>query len=405
VVEKKQAHTCGLILLLLLAWNPPARAQSDTTGKKLKVPKHYFTPTFFVDFYSTAQKDLVTPSIKPVNLPVANQLKTYQYSQSVGGFYFPLSTKEKIHPDQHVSNWHILGTGSYMLAMPRFEGISDHTLMKASLGLRAIYNSGKKGIWFFDATPFMAGDLSVSGTMVARWASTVLYDRIVEPGFSFRVGFTRTFILGNRYHLPYLGARIGRLNRTYLSIQFPRFITLSFPMGMKARGSFYTKANGGLLAMGNTDSLYRGVNAQGDVAKTIIFGRYEGNTGFRLDLNPSSHVSIFGAIGFTGVRGIALFSEQYNAQNNEVLLPFYAQRIQKALYINFGLTVRIGRAKSVYDNHNMYEVFNANSSIDVGDNNTNTGDGNIPNQTKKKRTITNLQTKDISDLVEAQDLY
>jgi hypothetical protein len=416
VVERKQLYRnknpLAIIYLLMgIAVSANLFSQSDTAAKKVKVPKHYFTPTFFADFYNTPRTYISLTNMKGVplqgeELRIATKLKDYQYAQSVGGFYFPLITKEKVHADERISNFHLLATGSYMLSMPRFSGISNHNLMKASLGMRGIYNSGKKGIWFFDATPFISGDLSTPGTMVSRWASTFLYDRVVSPRFSYRVGLVRTFVLGNRYNLPYLGIRIGKLNRSYFSLQFPRAMTFSFPMGSKFRASIYTKATGNLLAMGNTDSLYNGTNGRStEIDKTIIFGRYDGNTGFRLDFNPSKHFSLYFAFGGANLRGVALFSNQYNAKNNtEKLLPFFGQKLDKVGYINFGFTVRIGQAKSVYGNHNMYEVFNANSAIDTGDNNTNTGDGNIPNEVKKK-TITNLKTKDVQDLIEAQDLY
>lgn len=402
------SNPVAIIYLLLLAVSHTIYAQ-DTTAKKVKVPKHYFTPTLYNDYYYTPTSYFRTgPGFKldSNQAAIARQLKDYQYSQLTGGLYIPLVTNEKIHEDGHVSNFHLLATGSYMVAMPRFSGIGAHNILKASIGMRGIYNSGKKGIWFFDATPFIVGDLSASGTMVSRWASTVLYDRIVTPNFSYRIGITRTFLLGNRFHLPYIGIRVGRLDRTYLSVQFPRYVSMSFPIGSKFRGSFYTKAMGNLLAMGNTDTLYNGTNGKSnEIDKTIIFGRYDGNTGMRLDFNPSSHFSIYGALGLCGIRGIALYSNQYNAKKNaDVLVPFFAQRMHGSFYFNLGLTIRIGRARSVYGNHNMYEVFNSNSSIDAGDNNINTGDGNIPTDTKKK-TITNLRTRDIQDLVEAQDLY
>lgn len=416
MVGKEQLHRSEnplaiICLLFFLAVNSASFAQADTAAKKVKIPKHYFTPTFYTDYYYTPQNDLKLTGLRGNPLPepqlsIARQLKDYQYTQSIGGFYFPIMTNEKVHADETISNFHLLGTGSYMLAMPRFSGISNHNLIKATLGMRGIYNTGKKGIWFFDITPFMAGDLSASGTMSYRWASTILYDRIVNPYFSYRAGFTRTFIFGNRYHLPYLGIRIGRLDKTYLSIQFPRFITLSIPVKNKIRFSIYTKATGGLLAMANTDTLYNGTSGKSTtIDKVIIFGRYDGNTGLRMDFNPSKHFSFYGALGIAGIRGVAFYSNQYNAQNNtDLLVHFFRSRLPGTWYFNLGFTIRIGRAKSVYGNHNMYEVFNLNSSIDVGDNNTNTGDGNIPNAVKKKEKM-NLKTKDVQDLIEAQDLY
>src|ERR1035437_8414846 len=112
---------------------------------------------------------------------------------------------------------------------------------------------------------------------------------------------------------------------------------------------------GNLLVMGNTDSLYNGTNEKSPtIDKTIIFGRYDGNTSFRFDFNLSKHFSFYTAAGFSGLRAVALFSNQYNAKNNtDILVPFFGQRLEKVGYINFGFTVRIGQAKSVYGNHNM----------------------------------------------------
>ncbi len=373
--------------------------QTDST-KKIKAPKHYFTPTIFSDYYVTPQKDLDEKYRKGTdNAAIRNHLKNYQYSQLVGGFYFPLITKDYTHANGRTSNFHLLGTGSYMMAMPRFGGTSNHNLLKASIGIRGIYNSGKKGIWFVDATPFMSTDLSAQSKTTYRWASTVLYDHLVSNYFSFRVGFTRTFILGNRKYLPYLGVRIGRLDKIYVSIQFPRNVTFSFPMGKNLRGSIYFKPMGGVFNMANNDSIYTKTND-----KTILYGRYELITGFRLDANFNKHISIFASAGFTGVKYLSFYSDTENKNNTFDFKNFYNEKISRGVFLNVGFTLRIGRAKSIYNNYNLYETFNVNSTIDAGDNNTYTGDGNIPNATKNKAK-NNLKIKDVQDLIEAQDLY
>jgi hypothetical protein len=402
VVEKcKQYPLKHILLSVLMIAVGNAFSQPDTT-KKIKTPKHYFTPTLFSDYYTTPDRALFQRHGKNLseNQNIRNHLKSYQYSQLTGGFYFPILTKDYLHKDSTTGNFHLLGTGSYMMAMPRFGGISDHNLLKASIGIRGIYNSGRKGIWFIDATPFMSTDLSASCNTAYRWASTILYDYMVSPKFSFRVGFTRTYILGNRYHLPYLGMRIGRLNRTYLSLQFPRNITFSFPMGRYLRSSIYIKPMGGVFNMANNDTVYYNNLKE----KTIYYGRYELISGYRIDANFNKHISVFASVGFTGAKYLAFFAETENANNKFTLNYFYREAFKPGVFANFGFTIRIGRAKSIYNNYNMYEVFNINSTIDVGDNNTNTGDGNIPNEIKKKAK-SNLKIKDVQDLIEAQDLY
>jgi len=285
--------------------------------------------------------------------------------------------------------------------MPRFGGISNHDLLKACAGLRAIYNSGKKGIWFFDATPFMSTDLSASCHTAYRWGGVALYDYMANPNLSFRFGFIRTFMFGNRYHLPYMGIRIGRLDKSYLSIQFPQIAMFSFPLGRYLRGGVYAKPMGGMFNMANNDDVYY----PNPKEQTIFYGRFEMNYGLRIDANFSKHFSIYVAGGFTGYKHLGFFSDEVNTNNKiGALTRFYGETFSPGVFANFGFTLRIGRAKSVYKNYNMYEVFNTNSTIGVGDNNQQLGDGNIPNEVKKKAEA-NLKIKDVQDLIEAQDLY
>lgn len=392
-----------LSVLMIAAIN--TFSQADTT-KKIKAPKHYFTPTLFSDYYVTPDNTIpekkiprrANPNLKD-DLKVRNHLKSYQYSQLTGGFYFPLLTKDYERASGNLANFHLLVTGAYLTALPRFGGISDHDLMKASLGLRGIYNSGKKGIWFFDATPFMSTDLSTSCHTAYRLGGAILYDYMANPSLSFRIGFIRTFLFGNRYHLPFMGIRVGRLDRSYLSIQFPQIAMFSFPLGRLMRGSLYAKPMGGLFNMANNDTVYY----KNPNEKTIYYGRFDMNYGIRLDGNFSKHFSIYVAGGVTGQRRVGLFSDAENASNQFKLTPFYGERFSSSVFANIGFTIRIGKAKSIYNNYNIYEAFNMNSTMGIGDNNTGPSD-NIPNYVKKKAEA-NLKIKDVQDLIEAQDLY
>ena len=398
---KQYSSVKSILLLVLLIAAVNVFSQSDTT-KKIKAPKHYFTPTIFSDYYVTPERNLNQRYKNgSEDAIIRKHLKNYQYSQLEGGFYFPLLTKDYERANNTTANFHLLVTGSYLMAMPRFGGISDHNLLKACAGLRGIYNSGKKGIWFVDATPFMSTDLSASSKTAYRWGSVILYDYMANPKLSFRFGFIRTFVFGNRSHLPYLGMRIGRLDRSYLSIQFPRNITYSFPMGRRTRGSIYAKPMGGVFNMANNDTVYY----KNPNEKTILYGRFEMNYGFRVDANFNKHFSLFAAAGFTGFKYLTFYSDAENVNNKFGLTPFYKELFFPGVFANVGFTLRIGRAKSIYNNYNMYEVFNLNSTIGIGDNNNNSGgNGNIPNDIKKK-TEGNLKMKDVQDLIEAQDLY
>ncbi len=266
--------------------------------------------------------------------------------------------------------------------------------------MRGIYNTGKRGVFFMNYGIFAAQDISFpSDSVVLRSVTTLLYDHIVNEKFSFRIGYSKTFILGNRFRLPYLGFRVGRLDKTYLSVQFPRNITLSFPMGSKFRGALFTKPMGGLYTFANTDTLYYMGNE-----KKIHFGWREISSGLKLEYYPGKNFSFNLSMGTAtnGIIGMSSFG--FNRNKFNALQPFYFDRLDKRGFVYVGMTLRFGKAKKVYNSRNIYEVFDLNNTIDAGDNNSDPGNGNIPKSTKKNK-IRNLQISDVQDLIETQDLY
>ena len=386
-------HIFFLISFVLITTKLSAFIAGDST-KKVKPPKHYFNKTLYFDYYSTGKRELDT-----IN-QVSKVLGSYQLSQVSMGYTFPMVTRDIYNKDStKISTLNLLFTGNYSSLKLNFEGIDKHNLTKLSLGCRGFYSNGKKSIFFVELSPFVTQDRGYAYTKTYRLASTVLYNFTANEYFSFRVGYTRSFLWGNRYQLPYVGIRLGKLDKTNFSVQFPRGVTLNVPLGKYVRTSLYTKPQGGLYTFANTDSLKIGSLEDND---KLYFGRYEFLSGLRLDVQPSNFFNFYVSTGFTTRNKIAFFSTTLVKDNNSTYKNYYSENIKGSIFVNFGLVFRFGRTKSAYNNSLMYDMKDLNNTVNPGDSGVNKGNGDVPVPANK---IQKVNTDEILDLIEAQDLY
>lgn len=379
-----------LILLSFVLFSARLLAYKNDSLKVNKQPKHYFKTSFNIDYYSTGKRDLKEDNY------VAKKLKTYQVRQFAFGFNAPLFTKDFYKKDStQISNFHLLIAGSYVALTPTFEGIkAQHHLSKTAVGVRAIYNTGKKSIFFVEAAPFVTKDNGYRYTRASRFASTVVYNYTMNQYFSFRVGYTRSFLFGNRNHLPYIGIRVGKLDGVNFSVQFPRSITFNVPLGKYIKTSLYTKPQGGVYTMANTDTIYYLNND-----KRINFGRYEFISGLRLEVLPTSNFNFYLSSGFTTQNFIGFYSDSYNRKRSNTYKAFYVEHIPSTMFLNFGLVFKFGKTKSMYNNYNLYDAQDLNNK-DMD--NINRGNSQIP---AKERKIKNVKPNEVQDLIEVSDLY
>jgi hypothetical protein len=199
---------------------------------------------------------------------------------------------------------------------------------------------------------------------------------------------------GNRFNLPYVGIRIGKLDGVNLSIQFPRSVSFNIPIGRHIKTSLYTKAQGGMYSFANTDSIYYLNND-----KSLNFGRYEFVGGTRLDILPSRFFNFYLSTGLTTQNNIVLFSESFNKDNKGQLNSFYREKLKGSLFVNFGLVFKFGKVKSIYNNYNLYNAHDLNS---VDGNNINQGNNQVP---AKESKIKHVAPTEVQDLIDVQDFY
>jgi hypothetical protein len=394
-----------IVIGTFLLFQVKIKGQAAFDSLRLKQAKHYFKTTIFIDSYSKANQKFIDQKNyhpKSVNDTVLDKrLGSFGLKQFSLGFYTPVYTRTYYNSDSTVySNTHYLLTGNFVSIQPQFDNLKAHILIKYGVGLRIIQNSGKKGVWFIDIQPFMTTDVTNSTPNgYFRMANSFVYSHNFSDGFNMRFGITKSFMWGNRYFLPYLGLRIGRLDGVNLSIQIPKNISLNIPINDRFRLSVFSKPQGGMYSFLNTDSLYyfhKEVNA-------FNFTHYEILGGLRLDFIVNKNFSGYVDFGSSTKSNITFYSLEQNRKHPNVPYKvfFYEKNLSPTGFLNFGLVWRFGKTKSFYNDRNMYDAIDINNTNGIGDNNTGPGNTEIPIKKSIKRSKVNLD--DIQDLINVTD--
>ncbi len=356
------------------------------------IPKHYFNTIILLDYY---QKPEVT--LAPVDY-VHQKLKSYQIKQSTIALNIPFYTKDYIRHDSSVANFSLLLTGYFLSYNPNFSGLAEkHILKKNGIGIRFIYNNGKRSIFFADFSPFSTIDKRYNETRVMRMASLLLWSYSFSPKFNLRIGFTKSFMWGNRYYLPFVGFRIGRLDKVNFSLQFPRIMSLNIPVSNKFQLSLFTKPQGGVFSISNKDTIYAAFLSEN---KVVYLGRYEFLGGLRVDVKPLKYLAVYIAACSSINNFLAMYSLRFNKDNQFVYRPFFKNEQGKTPFINFGIVAYLGKTKSYYNRNKIDEMINLNNEMGVGDNNNKVFQ---PTDNAKKKESFKVSNQEISDLINTFD--
>ena len=377
-----------LLCLIFLSFNY-THSQQSFDSLHIKQAKHYFNTVIVVDGYKKPNREFTDTSDA-----LSKRLKSYGIKQTSIYFQTPIYTKDKPNYDSCIiKNTHLLLTGNFVSLRPLFDGISKHNLIKSGIGIRYIYNSGKKGVWFADLSPFFSKDLTDNSKNIFRLASTFLYSHNTSEKLNWRIGITKSFLWGNRYYLPFIGVRIGRLDKTHLSIQFPRNISFNFPIRDKFLISAYSRPQGGVFLFSNNDSLYYRSNV-----KTFNFTRFEINTGLRFDVRLNTNFNFYFAGGLSTRNSIYFYSDNANQQHNKIYSTyFYSKKPSSGLYFNLGMVIIFGKNKTSYFNRNIYDAIDLGNLLSPNV----TGNPEISLNPGKKSSNKNL--KSIADLIDYTD--
>lgn len=371
-----------LKMLCLFAFFPfpgNIKAEVEDDSLKIKKIKRYIRPNIYYNSFTTPEKEIHN-----------KLLGSYKFKQRNLGFYFPLLTSTWIQKDSvKLNTFHLLLTGNLQSSRPSFNGMIDYQgrLIKITMGLRAIYSKGKN-VWFFNVSPFIAQDYNNIKDPNVRFSGGFLFNRTVSKYFSYRLGIERTYIFGNRLHLPIIGVRIGALDKFNVNIQLPRNVSFNFPMGKKVYLNVFARPNGGIYTISNVDSLFP------HFGKHITFARKDITTGFQLNIRAGNSVSFFISSGFTHNRKIYLLDRVKATGSKKTDIK---QNVNPGGFLSLGINIQLGRSKQVYNNYVMYDVFNINNLYTPG----NPQNLNIPVDPEKYKVeqINKIKYKDIEDLM------
>lgn len=361
-------------------------AQASFDSLKIKQPKHYFNTVIAIDAYRKPKKDLGS------NKAIDKKLENYGVRQTMVTFHAPLYTKDRVLIDSTRQNAHLLLTGTLLSFRPSFAGIPDHNLIKFGIGLRYIYNTGKKGVWFIDVSPFMTKDASFDSKPYYRLASTFIYSHNPSSTFNWRLGITKSFLWGNRLYLPFVGFRFGALNKVNFTFQFPRYTSLNIPMGEHSYFSLYSMSQGGMYRFSNADTLYPKSNIA-----AFNFSRFDMNHGIRFDFRTWKHFSFYVALGFSTRNRLTFYSDNANKSRKAIAYNsyFYTTKAPASMYLNLGMVFRLGQVRS------SFGVKNLNDATDL----LNAPSGNLGNslQPMNPKIQNKINLQSVQDLVDYSD--
>ncbi len=357
--------------------------RDSTRREKRKSNQRYFRPTFYTNGYTTPKSPIQENS---------NVTGNYQYSHFNAGYLVPLFTENWYRKkDNTLANFHILTGANFLRSYPEYTLIPlQYSLYKISWGMRLIYNSGRKNVWFGSINPFFSQDDRTIGKPQVRYAASLIFNRMVNKNFTYRLGMYRTYILGgSQIHFPMIGIRIGPLDGTYFSLQFPKYAAFVVPASEKVSVAFFVRPAGNIFNFsefaGKTD--------------VVQFRRYELLYGALVNFKANKNISMNMGAGFTRSRTIS-FADNTGATGNDLFQ--HQLNVEPSLFFTAGLVIRFGKSIPIHNNYLLYDAIDLNQGIESGDVNEGVNDTSIPSKNVVPR---RFEMYEIQDLLSEDDIF
>ena len=349
----------------------------------VKPTKHYMRPCVYINHYGTSSRS-------------SNSKKEYRFAQNNIGFYLPLHTKTWFRNDSvSLASFHVLGMADFIRYKPQLNFVNEsYQIGRLSAGVKLFYNDGKKSVFYYTIAPFVSQEFQhFTNKSQRRFTSAFVYSRTVSKKFAYRLGFARTYTFGRALHLPILGIRVGALDKLHLNVQFPRNISLDFPLSKKVWASVFSKSMGGIYTVKTQDSL---LAPSGTLA---TLKRFELLNGVQFNVRASENISFFVSTGFATRRNLSFDFKDENGKKTNDERVF--EKIPKSLFLSFGVSIHFGKAKRIYNNSTMYDMFDLSTINKMGFNENGTSENNVPTDSEKYKAdqIKNLKYKDVEDLI------
>ncbi len=371
----------ALCIALLLTTTQLSADKGDSVS--IKKTKRYIRPCLYFNHYGTPQRRF-EPN------------KQYRFTQNNIGFYLPLYTDTWFNKDSiSLSSIQIIGTGEVMQYKPDIAFLNEsYKIARLSAGVRVFYSNGNRSVLYASVNPFVSRETPFTGTSPVRFALAFIYSRTVSKNFSYRLGIIRSYTFGRALPLPIVGVRIGALDKLHLNIQFPKNISLDLPIGRAVTVSVFTRSMGGIF----------NVITQSDIVtnpgRRAQLRRYELLHGLQINVRAGKNISFYVSTGFATKRRITyVFKEE--PLNPKSGYDFDRQRIPASIFVSFGLSIRFGATKKLYNDRQMYDVMDLNTLKNMGLSDSGPVDNDIPASPEKSKidSAKKIKYKDVEDLI------
>jgi hypothetical protein len=309
---------------------------------------------------------------------------SYNYKEASIMGYYPIFERNysKKGNTNYKPNLSVLATGSVAVSQVNLSIINNlQPFTRISAGLRTIYFDGNKSIWMASFSPFISESGSTFKNLVPRFFASALYSRSVSEYFSYRVGFTFTYLLNGGIFLPLIGFRVGDYNKVYFNFQLPKDISLNFRISSKCMIGVFTRLNGGIYRFSTDQPLIDYV--KGDNIKkiknvssdAIVLYRTELLTGFMFNYAPNSNLYFSLNAGFATQRSISIAkTNEFIPIRNHILNN---EPVRGSLFINLSISYFFGKPTYSGGYNYLIEEKAINNNNDVGD--LNIGNNQINN--------------------------
>jgi hypothetical protein len=258
-----------------------------------------------------------------------------------------------------------------------------------------------------NVSPFIAEDNISIKNPKWRMYGDLIYSRVVNKNFSYRLGLSYTYRFGGGGLIPVVGIRIGDYNKHFLSIQFPRNISYNVKLSPKIYVGAFIRPNGGIyrFKLNKPDQTLFQNNIE---SKNVVMTRTDYLSGLMLNYAATPNIYLSFNTGFVYNRTVELSqNNSFNGKGGNSVFRGTGRtlNIENSVFVNLSLTFYFGKPTYSSGFSPLLEMKSLNNTYDAGDlNNSNDATTNDMNQVSdknitKKEAKTSLEDnyKDIQD--------
>ncbi|MCX6230036.1 MAG: DUF6268 family outer membrane beta-barrel protein [Bacteroidetes bacterium] len=222
----------------------------------------------------------------------------------------------------------------------------DIRLLNIGFGLRGLYFTGNKNCWLTRLNFSYQGDEHNIGLSTPRFSGTLLFNRIVNRGFTYHLGLAYRYSFGIASVLPVAGIKYQITEKWKLFLSVPFYTSIQYKVNNRLLLSAKIHPSGTMSYFSNNDKLF------GCSQNTLMFRKRA--TTFSLDAKYkiNSFLSVNGDIGREGSRKI--YFSDIRTEINKEPHNYFTSAIRSAWFINIGFIIKLDKKRNPSPNNDEF---------------------------------------------------